>query len=94
MKLFKTFSTYTIIGFLNAGIGFLLLPVLTRYLTPSDYGVISLMNTYVLILMPIVGLSTSSFISVEYYNSKIPPGEFKHLFSSQNNLFFGSKIFP
>jgi O-antigen/teichoic acid export membrane protein len=82
MKLFKTFSTYTIIGFLNAGIGFLLLPVLTRYLTPSDYGIISLMNTYVLILMPIVGLSTSSFISVEYYNSKIPPDEFKRLFSS------------
>lgn len=82
MKLFKTFSVYTIVGFLNAGIGFLLLPVLTRYLTPRDYGIISLMNTYVLILMPIAGLSTSSFISVEYYNNKIPAGEFKRLFSS------------
>jgi O-antigen/teichoic acid export membrane protein len=82
MKLFKTFSVYTIIGFLNAGIGFLLLPVLTHYLTPADYGIISLLNTYVLILMPVAGLSTSSFISVEYYNRKIPPGEFKRLFSS------------
>jgi len=82
MKLFKTFSLYTLVGFLNAGIGFLLLPILTRYLTPKDYGIISLVNTYVLILMPIVGLSTSSFISVEYYDNKIAPPEFKRLFSS------------
>jgi len=82
MKLFKTFSTYTIVGFLNAGIGFLLLPLLTHYLSPSDYGIISLLNAYVLILMPIVGLSTSSFISVEYYNAKIPAAEFKRLFTS------------
>src|SRR5437763_7858501 len=82
MKLFRTFSIYTIVGFLNAGVGFLLLPVLTRYLTPADYGIISLVNTYVLILMPIVGLCTSSFISVEYYNNKITPDEFKRLFSS------------
>lgn len=82
MKLFKTFSIYTVVGFLNAGIGFLLLPVLTHYLTPKDYGIISLVNTYVLILLPAVGLSTSSFITVEYYNPKITPIEFTRLFSS------------
>ncbi len=82
MKLLKTFSLYTFVGFLNAGVGFLILPLLTHYLTPADYGVISLMNTYVQILMPVIGLSTASLISVEYYNKKLQPPEFKELFSS------------
>lgn len=82
MKLFKTFSLYTFVGFLNAGIGFLILPVLTHYLSPADYGIISLMNTYVQILMPVIGLSTASLVSVEYYNKKLQPPEFRELFSS------------
>ncbi|WP_276504474.1 lipopolysaccharide biosynthesis protein [Terrimonas pollutisoli] len=82
MKLAKQFSVYTLVGFLNAGIGFLILPVLTHYLSPADYGVISLMNTYVQILMPVVGLSTASFISVEYFNKKLEAHQFKEIFSS------------
>ena len=77
MKLLKTFSLYTFVGFLNAGVGFLILPILTHYLTPEDYGIISLMNTYVQILMPIIGLSTASYISVEYYNKSLKEGENK-----------------
>ncbi len=82
MKLAKQFSIYTIVGFLNAGIGFLVLPVLTHYLSPADYGIISLMNTYVQILMPVIGLSTASFISVEYFNKKLGPNQFGDIFSS------------
>ncbi|MCZ2459941.1 MAG: oligosaccharide flippase family protein [Chitinophagales bacterium] len=82
MKLFKQFSVYTIVGFLNAGISFFILPILTHYLTPADYGIISLVNTYVTILVPFVGLSTASLISVEYYNKNIDRNEFKVLFSS------------
>lgn len=82
MKLIKQFSLYTIVGFLNAGIGFLILPILTHYLTPADYGIISLVNTYVTIFIPIIGLSTASLISVEYYNKKLTVKEFRSLFSS------------
>ncbi|HPG12082.1 MAG TPA: oligosaccharide flippase family protein [Chitinophagaceae bacterium] len=82
MKLLRNFSLYTFIGFLNAGIGFLLLPVLTRHLTPEDYGTISLINVYVSILTPILGLSTSGFLSVEYYNSSYEKKEFSKIFSS------------
>src|SRR5574337_1710961 len=88
MKLLKTFSLYTFVGFLNAGIGFLILPVLTHYLSPTDYGIISLMNTYVQILMPLVGLSTASLVSVEYYNKKLSPGQFGQLFSSVRAIPF------
>jgi O-antigen/teichoic acid export membrane protein len=82
MKLLKTFSLYTFVGFLNAGIGFLVLPLLTHYLSPADYGIISLLNTYVQILIPVIGLSTSSFISVEYYNKELREGQFRDIFSS------------
>ena len=69
MNLFRTFSAYTLLGFLNAGLGFLLLPVLTTYLSPSDYGIISLVNVYVSVLMPVLGLSTAGLATIEYYNT-------------------------
>lgn len=82
MKQLRIFSLYTFIGFLNAGIGFFVLPILTHYLTPADYGVISLMNTYVTILMPVIGLCTSALVGVEYFNKELSPKEFRVLFSS------------
>ncbi|MBP7556172.1 MAG: oligosaccharide flippase family protein [Chitinophagaceae bacterium] len=82
IRYLKTFSLYTLVGVINAGISFLLLPILTRSLEPGDYGVISLVNVYVSVLMPIVGLSTAGLISVEYYNKGLSRPEFKSLFSS------------
>lgn len=82
MKLFRAFSAYTLLGFLNAGLGFLLLPVLTRYLSPEDYGIISLVNVYVSVLMPVLGLSTAGLATVEYYNTSVSKPEFQKLFSS------------
>ena len=78
----RSVSLYTVVGFLNAGISFLLLPVLTAYLDPADYGVISLVNVYVSVLLPIVGLSTAGYVAVEYYNPAFPKEDFASLFSS------------
>lgn len=86
IRYFRTFSLYTFVGFLNAGIGFLLLPILTAYLTPADYGIISLVNVYVMLLMPIVGLSSSGYITVEYHNPTVSRGEFKRVFSSVRSI--------
>ncbi len=82
IRYFRTFSLYTFVGFLNAGIGFLLLPILTVHLSPSDYGIISLVNVYVMLFMPLVGLSASGYITVEYHNPKVGRGEFAKIFSS------------
>jgi len=45
--LFKNTFIYTLLQLINSGIPFLLLPVLTRYLTPEDYGMIATYNTFV-----------------------------------------------
>ncbi len=82
MKLLRTFSLYTVVGFLNAGIGFLLLPILTRFLSPEDYGIISLINTYVSFLIPIIGMSIAGYMGVEYYNKNISKSSYKSLLSS------------
>lgn len=81
-KHLRIFSLYTLVGFLNAGISFLLLPILTAHLTPSDYGIIALVNVYVSLLLPVVGLSTAGYTTVEYHNPKVSKSEFKNIFSS------------
>jgi O-antigen/teichoic acid export membrane protein len=42
---------------LNGAVPFLLLPVLTRYLSPAEYGTVSLFQTTLLFIVPLVGLS-------------------------------------
>jgi O-antigen/teichoic acid export membrane protein len=55
--LFKNTFIYTLLQLVNSGIPFLLLPVLTRYLTPEDYGMIATYNTFVGVLSIFVWLS-------------------------------------
>ena len=44
-SLIKNSGIYSIIILLQKGINFLLIPILTIYLTPSDYGIISVVTT-------------------------------------------------
>lgn len=80
MKLFKSFSLFTATSLLTAGIPFLVMPILTHYLTPYDYGQLSLFNTYVAILIPLISLCSTGLLSIEYFNHK--EGAFPQLFSS------------
>lgn len=54
----------------NSGIPFLLLPILTRYLTPEDYGMIATYNTFVGVLSVFVGLSMSGAVGVSFFHLK------------------------
>ncbi len=81
MKFIKQFSFYTFIGFFNAGISFLLMPYLSHYIDPAGYGILSMVNSFVTILIPLVGLTASGLIAVEYYRTK-DKKEFASIFSS------------
>jgi O-antigen/teichoic acid export membrane protein len=52
---------------LNAGVPFLLLPVLTRVLSPADYGVIAMFGIVLSIMGAFTGLSVHGAISVRYF---------------------------
>lgn len=81
MRFVKQISLYTFIGFFNAGISFLLMPYLSHFIDPVGYGMLSMVNSFVTILIPLIGLTASGIISVEYYKLK-DKTQFSSLFSS------------
>jgi O-antigen/teichoic acid export membrane protein len=70
MKLAKNISIFTFFNLLNAGIPFLLLPLLTTYLSPSDYGIIDIFGSLVMVFTPIVGLSILSSLNRYYFEKE------------------------
>lgn len=58
---------YLIANVSNAIVPFLLLPVLTRVLSPSDYGIVSMFLVTLSILGSIVGLSMHGVIGIRYF---------------------------
>jgi O-antigen/teichoic acid export membrane protein len=66
-KLFKNTSLYTASEILNKAIPFLLLPIMTRYLSASDYGIVATFSAYVSILCVFVGLSAHGAVNVNFF---------------------------
>jgi O-antigen/teichoic acid export membrane protein len=66
-KLFGNAAIYLGANILNAGIPFLLLPILTRVLTPADYGTVAMFGIVLSVLGAFTGLSVHGAISVRYF---------------------------
>ncbi|WP_369412260.1 oligosaccharide flippase family protein [Geotalea toluenoxydans] len=56
-SLFRASGIYTISAVINSSIPFLMMPILTRFLTPTDYGIVSMFTVLVGIVSPFVGLN-------------------------------------
>src|ERR1051325_3628133 len=82
MKFIKQISIYTFVSFLSAGINFFLMPYLSHFIKPAEYGILSILNSFVTVLIPLIGLVASSLIFVEYYKMGDKKKEFASLFSS------------
>lgn len=68
--LFKAVGIYTISGILTKSIPFFLLPVFTHYLNTSDYGIISLISSSILALMPFLNLGMVDQVTIEFKKQK------------------------
>lgn len=66
-SLVKSTGIYTITKVINSSIPFLLLPVLTTYLTPSDYGIVYMITTVIAFVTPFVTLNLDSAVVRRYY---------------------------
>jgi len=62
-------ATYLVSNILNAAIPFALLPVLTRYLEPSQYGQVAMFQTLLGALGAFVGLNVVGAAGRKYYDS-------------------------
>lgn len=76
----KVTGIYTVANFANAAIPFLLMPILTRCLTPNDYGITAIFGVLLGICTPFIGLNTQFAISLKYF--KIKEAQFSKYVSS------------
>lgn len=80
LDVFKSFSIYTFSSLVTAGIPFFVLPILTFYLTPEDYGILRLFSVYTIIMLPFIGLNSMGLPGIEFF--RIEKLEFSQLFST------------
>ncbi len=66
-SLFRTAGTYGFFSLLGAAIPFFLLPVMTRYLSPDDYGIVAMFGVMVTLITPLVGFSVHGAYSRVYF---------------------------
>lgn len=66
-KLLSTGSIYLIANMVNASIPFLLLPILTRVLSPEDYGIIAMFAVLLTLTNAFVGLSVQGAVNVNFF---------------------------
>lgn len=66
-RLFGDATVYLGANILNAGIPFLLLPILTRVLSPADYGTVAIFGIMLSVFGAFTGLSVHGAIGVRYF---------------------------
>lgn len=67
-QLLGSTATYISANVVNSAIPFLLLPVLTRVLTPAEYGTVTMFTTAISVLSAFTGLSMHGAVSVRYFD--------------------------
>lgn len=67
-SLFQSAGIYTLTRAINSAIPFFLMPVLTRYLTPTDYGIVAMFGVLLSFVAPFTGLSIHGAIARQYYD--------------------------
>lgn len=72
-RLFKSAMVYGVSSALNGAIPFFLLPILTRYLSPSDYGQITVFTTIISFFNVIIGLNVNVATFNYYFFKKDDP---------------------
>ncbi|UOR11321.1 flippase [Halobacillus amylolyticus] len=87
LSLVKLSSIYAITEIINKGIPFFLLPILTVYLTPTDYGIVSMFGVLIGFLVPIMGLNVHGAINRKYFDDV---NKYNHYITTAIYLLFAS----
>jgi len=69
LEFIKALSIFSISNIINAAIPFLLLPVLTNWLSTADFGIVAMFQVLITILLPFIGFNSDGSI-VRYYYEK------------------------
>ncbi len=82
--LIKNTFIYTVVQLFNKSLPFLLLPILTRYLSVDDYGIIATYNTFIGIVSIFIGLGLSQAVGVNYF--QLQKDELQHYVGNIFNI--------
>lgn len=85
-KLISNASVYTIGSMLQKAAAFLLIPLYTRHLTPSDYGIVGLAQSVQGVFSLLIGLGLYSALARLYFDYRDEPSRLRAYIST--NLFF------
>ncbi len=83
---------YLIATLINASIPFLLLPVLTRYLTPEEYGVVAVFQVWCSLLAVVCGLNTYGAATRKHYDYDNPDEHMGEYISACVAILFISSL--
>ena len=67
-KLVHHVIVYGLVNILKSLVPFIMLPILTAYLSPESFGIFSIIEVSILLLFPFISLNISSAINVEFYH--------------------------
>ena len=68
MNLKQQILSYSGVNIINASVPFLLLPILTNYLIPEDYGILSMVQLLMILSFPFVMMNSHGLLTMEYSN--------------------------
>ena len=81
-KIIKESSIYTVTNLINSSAGFLILPILTRYLTPEDYGIVTTFQIIRSFGVLFVGMGTIDAIIRAFYDKEKDNSKFNDYMSN------------
>ena len=67
----KSIGSYTLVNIINKGIPFLLLPLLTNFLTTEDYGIITNIESLIVITVALIGINFSASVTRQYVKKEV-----------------------
>jgi len=67
----KSIGSYTLVNVINKGIPFILLPVLTNYLTTEDFGLLTNIESLIVITVTLIGINFSSAVTRQFVKKEV-----------------------
>ena len=68
-KVFKDSFIYVLTDIINASLPYFLLPILTYYITPNEYGKLAIFNSLISVLIVLIGQGIINLLSVNFYKN-------------------------
>ena len=72
LEIVRRIFVYLVSGSISALVAFLLLPVLTKYLTPYDYGIVETFTSLTTCLTGVILLGGNTILAKEYFDHEEP----------------------